>query len=503
ESITAQDVKISLSLGQLLLGRVHIDGMRLTRPVITLKDKAEMAPELVTNLLDGTTVSALRLRSATVNLASGEEVVTDLDAQFDASAGGGAVSGFGAFDFRDQMVRFVVDSGTLVKTETGPSAPVRLRLSGPLTASINGTAAFGNELQFDGSMQAEIGDGRRFLKWVGLSIPDGQSLQGLSISGPVHWTGSTLTLEGGPFVLDGNSAVGLLAVTMGGRPRVEGTLAFERLVLDSYIGASQTDDAPEPQDALLAGALLKYFDADLRVSAGQIATSTMELGRGGFTINAKQGVVAAEISELELCGGEAAGRLGLDLSQAKIKANLVGSLTDINIEPCLKPLALDIPFKGTGSLKTEAVTEGFTQDELMRGLAGNLTIKAQNGAVPIDFAELLTANAPVDGDGWSLKSLTPFVSLDADCRLSAGHIWCQMFKMQTERGQISGTGDIDMARQTLNWSLAVTNQAPVNTAQLTLEPRPRVSIWGPLLQPMIRRADRPEGSPTDTSVSPR
>jgi AsmA protein len=295
---------------------------------------------------------------------------------------------------------------------------------------------------------------------------------------------------------------------MGERPRVEGTLDFERLVLDPYIGGSQ-DTAPAPQGALLDWALLKYFDADLRVSAAQIATSSIELGRGGFTVNAKEGVVAAEIGELELCGGSASGRLGFDLSRARIKASLVGSLADVDIDPCLKPLALDIPLKGVGTLKTDVTTEGETIDEIVRSLSGDLKIKAQNGAVPVDFAQLLTASTPLEGDGWSQKNLTPFETLDADCRLSAGHIWCQRFKMQTQRGLVSGAGDVDMGRQTLDWSLSVASlMAPLNAAQL--ETSPQVSIRGPLAQPMIRRADRPslgEGStqtrPSDAPVSPR
>ena len=510
QSITAKDIKISLNIGHLLLGRLSIDGMRLNRPVITLKGGTapSASPSEIANLLAGTTVSAMRLRGATINSATGLEVATKLDASFDASDGGGALSAFGSFDLRDETVRFVLDSGALSETETGTSAPFRLRLSGPIAATFSGTASGAGMFQLDGRMQAEIVDGRRFLKWAGIPLPDSQSLRGLSVTGPAHWNGSTLTVDGGSFTLDGNSAVGLLAVTMGERPRVEGTLDFERLVLDPYIGGSQ-DFAPAPQGALLDWALLKYFDADLRVSAAQIATSAIELGRGGFTVNAKEGVVAAEIGELELCGGSASGRLGFDLSQTRIKASLVGSLTDVDIDPCLKPLALDIPLKGVGTLKTDVMTEGETIDEIVRSLSGDLKIKAQNGAVPVDFAQLLTASTPLEGDGWSQKNLTPFETLDADCRLSAGHIWCQRFKMQTQRGLVSGAGDVDMGRQTLDWSLSVASlMAPLNAAQL--ETPPQVSIRGPLAQPMIRRADRPslgEGStqtsPSDAPVSPR
>ena len=63
--------------------------------------------------------------------------------------------------------------------------------------------------------------------------------------------------------------------------------------------------------------LLQFIDADLRISAAAIDAGALKLGRGGFTISAKQGVVASEVGELELCGGSADGRLDVDLAQAE------------------------------------------------------------------------------------------------------------------------------------------------------------------------------------------
>ena len=61
----------------------------------------------------------------------------------------------------------------------------------------------------------------------------------------------------------------------------------------------------------------------------------IKLGRGGFTISTKHGVVASEVGELDLCGGEASGSVGVDLSQEVAKANFVASLDDVPVEGCL------------------------------------------------------------------------------------------------------------------------------------------------------------------------
>jgi AsmA protein len=520
-SITAKDVKITLDLADLVRGRISIDALRLTKPEITLKDRtsppgpSDQTPHaVIANLLGGAPVGILRLRDGTINLptAAGFEAVTKVDARFDASSGSGAMSSFGSFLVRNETVRFALDSGAPSDAANGPGVLISLTVtSTPITARVTGTASFANGFEVDGDVQAEMGNARAFLRWTGIPLPEGKSLQGLTATGSAHWNGSTLTFDDGSFTLDGNSAVGLLAITPGEQPRVEGTLAFERLGIDPYLGNGNATDTAVPPVPLFSQALLKYFDADLRISAAEITASAIKLGRGGFTISAKKGVLAGEVGELELCGGTASGRFGLDMSQETAKASVVANVSGMAIDGCLQQPVLEVPFKGIGGLKAEISSYGSDYDELIHGLSGTLKVDAQNGAVPVDFSRLLTSTAPLDGEGWSRNSETLFDSLSADCRLGTGHIWCQMFSMQTRRGLISGSGEVDLVQQTLDWNLFVASRAtPLKASQLSTEAPPRVSIRGSLSQPMIRRADRPtlgEGStqtsPMATQISPR
>jgi AsmA protein len=506
KSIRARDAKITLNLPDLLLGRIRFDTVRLTRAEIALREPppplkpADHTPQdLVANLLAGSPVNVLRFRNAEIHLppAYGGATIAHFDARFDASSGRGTMSSFGSFEFRGERVRFALDTGEPSDTPDGARVPVSASVtSAPLTATLTGKAQLGDGIEFDGDMTADIGDGRRFLRWVGVPVPKGTSLQAISAKGGVHWNGTTLTFDDGSFALDGNEADGLLAVTVGAVPRIEGTLAFDRLVLDPYLqGNADQAGTPEP----FGWALLKYLDADLRISAGEIVASGTSIGRGGFTISANQGQIAGEIGEIVLCDGSASGRLSLDLSQPDIKIRLLANLSGVTIETCLRPFDLSMTLSGVTGLKTELSAEGTTFDALIRGLSGDLKISSQAGAVPVDFARLLTAASPLDGDGWSRDALTPFDTLDAECRLVAGHISCQMFNMQTSRGLVSGSGDIDLGQQTLDFNLSVANRVvPMKASPVTAGPTPRVSIRGPLSQPMIRRADRPtlgEGAP--------
>ena len=520
KSISAKDAKVSIDLAELMFGRIRIDALRLTKPEITLKD----VPSLVTgpdqtlqgrvaNLLNGVPVGVLRLREGTVYFptSTGTEALKKIDARFDASSGTGARSSFGSFLLRDERVGFALDCGAPVEMEGGIRVPVNLTFtSKPLAAKLTGTASFTNGFQLDGELNADMNNARRFLRWADIGLPPGPSLQKLTAAGTAHWNGTTLTFDDGAFSLDGNTAVGLLAVTPGTRPRIDATLDFDRLAIDPYFGGADAATPPAAQPDVLEGALLKYFDADLRISAAEITAPGIKLGRGGFTISAKNGALASEVGELDLCGGQASGRVSIDMSQPLAKASLTANLDDVPVDNCLDAAFL-LPLKGNTSLKAEMSGEGRSYAELIQALSGTLKVNAAMGAIPLDLGRLLLSPAPLDGEGWSRNSVTLFDSLDADCRLGGGHIWCDMFNMQTRRGMIAGSGNVNLAQATLDWNLFVASNAqPLRASQLGAETPPRLSLTGALAQPTIRRTDRPtlgDGSvPTGSTanqISPR
>jgi AsmA protein len=521
KSITAENAKVSLDVAALLMGRLRIDAIRLYGPEIVLKD----APSLVlgpdhtlqarvTNLLSGAPVGVVRVSDGVLRMptAGGTETIDKVDVRLDASSGNGSVSSSGTFVLRDEKVGFVLKCGAPAQTADSLQVPISLSVtSKPVTAKITGMALLANSLEVDGNVQVEAPDARRFLRWAGVPLPAGHSLQRLTLSGTGHWNGTTFTLDDGAFSLDGNKAVGVLAVTPGERPRLEGTLAFDRLALDPYFGGGAADEPQAAQGGLTDQAILKFFDADLRVSAANITAPGLRLGRGGFTITAKGGVVASEVGELELCGGSAAGRIGADLRENLAKASVTASLSDVSVETCLAPLAPEVSVNGTGALKAELTAEGRNFEELAQSLSGVFKLDTRNGAVPVDFARLLNAASPLEGDGWSRNGASVYDQLQAECRLDSGHISCDMFNMQTRRGLISGSGGVDLKQQTLDWHLFVATDAqPLKASQLSVDTPPRISISGPLSRPAIRRADRPtlgEGSvqtnPAATQVSPR
>jgi uncharacterized protein involved in outer membrane biogenesis len=520
KSIAASHARISLDLAALVRGRIRVDSVRLIRAEITLKE----APTLVTgpdqtiqarivNLLTGAPLRVLRVRSGTIRMptASGGEAIEKFDAKFDLGTGTGATSSSASFVFRDELVSLAVETGAPSETADGPKVPLTLSFAAaPVTAAMTGNASFTNGFALDGDVQADMANARAFLRWVGIPTVEGESLKGLSARGHAHWNGTTLTFDDGSFTVDGNAAVGALAVTPGERPRIDGTLDFDRLALHPYIdGSSPAESAGGA--AFLDRPVIGSLDTDLRISAADITAPDFKLGRGAVTINSREGLVSTEVGGLEFCGGQAAGRIDVDFSRAATKVKLAGKLADIPVEECLGPIGLHVPFKGGGTLKAEFVTEGRDFDELVRELSGPFKVKARNGSVSVDLARLFAGPSAIEGAGWSSDGMTAFENLYGECRLGDGHIWCEKFNMQTEHGLISGSGDVNLRQQTLDWRLFVADRAAAfKASQLNVATPPQISISGALTQPTIRRGERPNpggGSAAPntqaTQVSPR
>jgi len=514
KSVSAPDARISLNLAELLFGQTRIDAFRLIKPKITLKEAPSltMGPEQtlqarVANLLEGALLRVFRVKGGTIYMptAAGTEIIKKIDARFDLHAGTGAMSSFGTFKLRGEVVQFNLDTGALSNTDDGLTAPVTLSLTAtPLTAKLTGVASLNNEFEIDGDLEVEMTNARGFLKWAGIALADGEGLKTLSASGKAHWNGTTVIFEDGSFTLDGNRAIGVLAVTPGQRPRIDGTLAFDRLAIDPYIGAGVSTEEAAATAARPNQSILSSLDTDLRISAAEVTAPEITLGRGGFTINARQGVVASEVGELEFCGGSAAGRIDADLSQPVITAKVEGVLSEIAIAECVAP-GLPIPLSGVGILKAELSTEGRDYDTLARELAGPFKIEARTGTIPVDFAHFLAEVDPAEGDGWGSDEVTAFETLNAECRLGTGHIWCEKFDMQTAHGLISGHGDINLGQQTLDWRFSIAGDASdLETSQPAAEKQQEILIGGALAQPMIRKANQPVANgamPTNTTAT--
>jgi AsmA protein len=501
ESMTVPKFRLTLSLPDLLFGNLTFSALRLDKPMLRLRGGSETRTAKtvlgrLTSFLASAPLDSMRLHRGVVDTSAGSPILRELDLRLNTRRQAGSLEAVGSFAFNGEDVTFSLDRGRTTIDAEGQGIPLTLKVtSAPLTARFSGTMQLAEVLSGEGNLEATLPDLRHFLNWVGVAVPKGESLKEARATGRASWAGPTLTFDDGEFEIDGNTAVGLLAITAGERPRIDGTLAFEALSLHPYLsnGSASNQDAP-----LLNWVILKHVDADLRISAAEFQSGDLQLGGGGLTLNARNGAISSEIGSLEVCGGLAEGRFNLDVSTPRVEGALAGSLTGVNIDVCREFFGTDVPVNGTGSMKIDLSTGGTSHDELIRGLAGTVVVAAENGSLPIDLMTLMSEPDAV-ARGWSQDANTAFSELKADCSLSAGHLWCKTFRLRAEDKIISGAGGLDVAQQTLDWDLRMTDPDTSQEANAgAAEAKSGVTISGPLMAPDMAHAGAPEREAVDS-----
>jgi hypothetical protein len=296
KSIGAKDAKVSIDLVELMSNRVRIDALRLLKLITLRRPRSSWAPTRQYRPGGQRAEGRADRRASPTRRYHYLRQRVWKRSKIDAlrQARHRAMSSFGSFSHSAMKQLALRSLRRLPKRRTGFAFRSISPSPQPLAAKVTGTASFVNGLQLDGEVRADMDDAA-LLQMGGIAFRRG-GVQKLSAVGTAHWNGSTLTFDDGTFSLDGNKAVGLLAVTPGPRPRIDATLDFERLAIDPYLGGAEAPAPPAAQAAVLEGALIKYFDADLRISAAEVTAPMIKLGRGGFTISTKNGVLASGLA---------------------------------------------------------------------------------------------------------------------------------------------------------------------------------------------------------------
>ncbi|MCH8095600.1 MAG: AsmA family protein [Proteobacteria bacterium] len=119
---------------------------------------------------------------------------------------------------------------------------------------------------------------------------------------------------------------------------------------------------------------LSQTDADVRIAIGGIKVAGFEIGRVAFTTKLTKGVLAAELSELRLYGGNVKGKVKLDASGDALAVE--AALTIDGVKPAkLARTATGgrVVVSGTASGSVNATARGASPRALAQSLRGKLT----------------------------------------------------------------------------------------------------------------------------------
>ena len=449
--ILAETVSARLRLAPLLIGRVEFDEINLNKPRIhlvtdndgrsnwrpfgtTRNPAASEAtpPEGRATRLANDWPSLIRITDGTIvydNLASDRrEEMTDADIEVARPRGNPSANLRGTLQWRGESIDFNASATAPAELMRGGTSPVRFLIAAtPLRIQFNGKATGDGRVL--GAM-ALAGDAavttpslRRAIEWLGTPIGAGSILGTASISGPVDWSGTSITFRQAAVELDGNSATGTLAATLAGaHPNVTATLSLDSLDLSPYLESIRADVGAEgswvisPARIPFADAL----DAEINLAATQVVLGKIHIGKTSAAMSIKNGTLALDVHDARFYGGRLEARIGARMDGDTLSGKAQLTLAAVPAQLPLADLAGIASLDGTTDATLDLSTRGRIWGEVVHDITGIGQVHITDGtlrgfslnALASHFADPLAAPVSAGSGSTSFAELAAGLVID-------------------------------------------------------------------------------------------
>lgn len=400
----------------LFLGRTEVAEFRLVNPRLSLKVDADGranwkvgpgGPPADRSDRKATAVAAAPMTDPPVRLGrfvirggsiaydnerSGQhESVSGIDVDFAWPSVSDPAAGSGRFIWRRETVDFNASVGAPLALMTGSISPLRFAIASmPIRFAFNGTGLNLNHMQLSGETTVTTPSLRRLMAWLGKPIGKGSTFGAAAITGKLTWVKPAAAFDNAKIELDGNQAEGAFTASFGARPKVEGTLAFDKLDLSAYaeaFGASLT--AHGSWRSVPAAMRLAASDVDLRISAAEVIAGSARIGRTAAAINVDDGKFTLTVGEAQFYGGRAEARLSAAMDGDALQATGEAKLDDVATRAALVGLLGVDGLDGKGAVSIDVTAKGRTWGEIAAGASGTARVAIADGRLSgIDVARL-------------------------------------------------------------------------------------------------------------------
>lgn len=403
----------------------------------------------------------------------------------------------GSFAFRNKPVHFDIVMGMEAalqdrkndgKGTIGRVFNIKLT-SDLLQMQANGTLSAGDQPQLSSTTSTlVVPDLRKLARWIGIELGTGGGFGPFEARGPLEFSPSAIAFSDATFSLDGNEATGALTFKWGGRGRaaVDGTLAFKSFdvgpLLTPSRAAQQNPPAPfriadffalasSSEAAVLP--LADQIDADLRISAANVSAGALRFGRGAASLSLKDGVLLADLAELEIGkGARCGGQFGLQTEEGVPLYALRGKIESIDLAILTKALWSHNVFAGAGDVTVDLKAKGRDGDQIVATMSGKIGVRQPgSGHIGLDLRTLAATARAQTQKGWggAIRGQTVIQDLHADFTMTNGLLVAERVGARAGDAALSAEGSVNFGDKVGNMKLWITHPT-VNGAQVELNP---------------------------------
>jgi AsmA protein len=316
-----------------------------------------------------------------------------------------------------------------------------------------GTARAGaNPLKFDVKATAPPSERQNMPTELTLDAP-GLLQAPLSARAEVRLNGSVVMINGVTGSLGDASFNGWASVDVASKPLVKLDLDFQRLEIAN--AKQQAASGSEPwSNAPIDVTGLNYVDAQVRVSAADVAIGSAHFAPAQIDATLAGGVLKAAVSNLGTYGGQAIGELIVDASSGEPSYAMHCDLIGVRALPLLTSLADFDKLDGKMQAKIAARSTGTSQRAIMSNISGTVFLVFRDGAIRgLNVAQMIRQLTARPLSGWQeeKEQSTDLSQLSASFRIDRVQCSTSYLNLVAPLLWLTGAGTIDLGTKMLGF----------------------------------------------------
>ncbi|WP_165603135.1 AsmA family protein [Devosia elaeis] len=295
----------------------------------------------------------------------------------------------------------------------------------------------------------------RALGWLGQAT--GTPLGRFSFSGGLSAGSAQLAMSEATIGLDDMTARGSASIALTGKPRITAALAVDRLDFGALTGGGQGGAAaagsgPAPIDL----AMLRLFDADIRLDATEIGYGEVKAGPATAVLSVAGGVAELSVPQAGFYDGAVTAKVTANGAGDVPAIALVAAMDGVEALPLLTTAAGFQHIEGKLKASVEVSGSGADTDAFTRSLTGPVNVVFSNGALRgIDVAGLVRNVQSLIGGSYAANSeaKTEFTELSIGADIRNGVATFPDIRLLGPLVRMGGQGTVDLTARTIDMRL--------------------------------------------------
>lgn len=285
---------------------------------------------------------------------------------------------------KDKSFSLSASSAKPLTLLAGRNAEADLSLSSDLfSGQFSGTANLATYAFLSGSFSISMPRVPDMLDWLDVHVTGLDRLNQLSLKGQMMTAGNALRFEQVSLQANEASATGImdLLAPEGGRPRLTGTLAFDRLNFSAIMSALSPQPQSADKDNVTPAALLgDLLDLDLRLSSTEAQLGPLPLRNAAVSmINTRQ-MARIDLVDSSIDGGRLTGQISAPEGRLTDSADIRLSLRDVELASVSRRFGIEaIVPEANGSAELALHLARPLGLATIGDLSGSLRLSARNG----------------------------------------------------------------------------------------------------------------------------